>query len=112
MPFLISAWAFTKKIPGEVWVVVLLVLAALGVGIYIDRKAVKRTNDKRDAEQLRDGIVLQETAKEIVNEVQDRIANTEEALARYPYLRSRDELRQWDKDVADLVDPDSAGHER
>ena len=107
MPFLISAWAFTKKIPGEVWVVVLLVLAALGVGIYIDRKAVKRTNDKRDAEQLRDGIVLQETAKEVVTNVETRIERAEEIVARYPYLRSRDELRQHDPELADLIDPDS-----
>lgn len=110
--FLIPVWTFLKKISFEVWVVIAIVGAAI-VGIYtVDRNAVKRTREKHEAEELREAVVLQETAKEVVDEIQQTVEHAEDAVARYPYLRSRDELRQWDEDVADIVDPDRERHER
>lgn len=110
--FLIPMWTFLKKISFEVWVVIAIVGTAI-LGIYtVDRNAVRRTTKKHEAEELRETIVLQETAKEVVDEIQQDVAHAEEAVSRYPYLRSRDELRRWDKDIADLVDPDREGHER
>lgn len=110
--FLIGFWEWCKKVPGWVWTVVAIVGALFIAGVVIDRNAVKRTNRKHEIEDLREGIELQKTAKEVVTNVETRIERAEDAVARYPYLRSRRELRDTDPELADLIDPNSGGDER
>lgn len=108
--FMVGFWGWLKKVPGEVWVILAIVGAAL-IGAYmVDRNAVKRTEKKHEADELRETVVLQKTAEEVITNVETRIEHAEDAVARYPYLRSRAELRDHDPELADLIDPSSAGH--
>lgn len=110
--FLLPVWAFLKKISFEAWVIIAIVGAAI-LGIYtVDRNAVKRTRDKQKTENLETTIVLQETSKEIVREVETRVEHADEAVARLPQFRSADELRALDPDLAAIILADPDGHDR
>lgn len=112
MPFLMGVWGVAKKISVEVYIVLAMVLAAVA-GVYItDRNAVKRTREKQKSENLETVIELQEESKEIINEIETRVEHADEAVARLPQLRSRDELRKHDPDLAALILDDPDGHQR
>ena len=110
MPLLMGAWGFAKKISVEVYVILAMVLAAV-IGIYIvDRNAVKRTRHKNEVEDLRDAIVLRDASVEIVNEVETRVEHADAAVSRLPHLRSADELRAHDPELAAIILADPQGH--
>lgn len=105
-------WGWLKKVPGEVWAALIIVVAALGVGIYIDRSAVRRTKDKQQIDDLEETIILQDTAKEVVNEIETKIEGVDDAIARLPYFASADELRRLDPSLAEIILGDPEGHKR
>ncbi len=112
MGFLTTIWGALKKVSFEVWAIIAVVGAAL-LGIYtVDRNAVKRTQAKNKNEGLEATIVLQAESKEIVNEIDTRVEQAEDAVARMPYFRDADSLRQSDPDLAALILGDPEGHER
>lgn len=112
MPILESLWGAAKKISFEVWAVIAIVGAAL-LGIYtVDRNAVKRTQAKADSKSLETTIVLQDTAKEITHEIDNRVAEADAAVARMPYFRDADSLRKSDPELAALILGDPQGNER
>ncbi len=111
--FWAGVWAWLKKVPGEVWFIVVAVSAAI-VGIYIvDKNAVKRTKQKNKIEELEEVVVLQQESKVIVDEIEDRMAAAEIAVARMPRLRSRERLYVDDPALAALIfGPDEEHGER
>lgn len=110
--FLMGVWSFFKKISFEVWVVIAIVGAAFGIGLYIDREAVKRTQRKQETDALRETVVLQGTAREVTNEIERRVEGVDEALARLPQFASADELRKREPELAEIILRDPARDER
>lgn len=110
MEILATIWGALKKVSFEVWAIVAIVGASL-LGIYtVDRNAVKRTQAKNKNESLEATIVMQETSKEIVNEIEARVEMSEDAVARMPYFSDADSLRKADPDLAALILGDPAEH--
>ena len=110
--FWAGVWAWLKKVPGEVWFIVVAVSAAI-VGIYIvDKNAVKRTKQKNKIEELEEVVVLQQESKVIVDAVEQRVEDAREAVARMPQFSSVDELWARDPALAKIILGDPSGHER
>lgn len=108
--FWAGVWAWLKKVPGEVWFIVVAVSAAI-VGIYIvDKNAVKRTKLKNENETLKETVVLQTEAKVIVDAVEQRVEDARDAVARLPQFSSADELRRKDPALAAIILGDPERH--
>ena len=112
MPWWAPFWTWLKKVPGEIWFVV-VALAAGAIGIYIvDKNAVKRTKQKQENKELRDTIELQATAKEVTDEIEQRVEEADVAIGRLPQFKSASELRRLDPSLASIILGDPERHER
>jgi hypothetical protein len=107
--WLLGFWNGVKKVPATVWFIIAAVAAA-AFAIYItDRNAVMRTKRKEEIKDLKDEMVLRDKAEEIVDEIETRVEGADIAVSRFPYLRSRRELRDINPELAAVILTDSDG---
>lgn len=103
---LAAVWAFLKKIPYQVW----LVLGGIALGwAFVEAQkaeAVRRNNEKNERERLEEQGRMDEARRQQSTENQANAQRADETADSVPWVRARDEL--WERsprDAAILLDP-------
>lgn len=111
MPWWPAVWGWCQKVPGWIWFALGVIAAAL-LGVYIvDRNARKDERHKIESDELREEIALNNTAKEQIDAIEDRLVAANDAVARLPQFSSADELRQRDPALAAIILRDPGRHD-